>query len=326
MRSGILINLIVVALCVGAVTAGQPAQVNDGAIMVMGAAAPDDPNNVWDPAQHFTQRWDSVTLLFRADRNAVVPNRSVSVACVVTLTDGSGLLGLYSTPAKILVLDQHGTAIRDTTAISQRDRFYFPPFVIKKFSPSGQLVSEFQPYSFSVDVPLDANSPCPLLLNKVQWSMFALVTNELKTVDVPFAPSTTWVELAPGLQILVEQATVSNGKYQYSIKVKYNRTKASMTSGTIHVSPAEPLPETIVMKMDVLNAQGKSIQDQGGGAFGSGGSYSGSGNEMTGTTSGSGSCSTCGNAATIRYTLAIKPYEKEIRFLLENVPVPILWY
>ena len=91
-------------------------------------------------------------------------------------------------------------------------------------------------------------------------------------------------------------------------------------------SPAAKTPEVVVSKVEVLNAEGKSIQDQAnGGGFGGGGSYTGTTTEMTGTSTGTGNCNICGTAATIRYTLAFNAYEKEIRFLLQNVPVPALW-
>jgi hypothetical protein len=326
MRSGILINLIVVALCAGAAVAGQPAQVPDGAIQALAVNDPNDPNSTWESTQHFTQRWDAVTLAFRADRESIIPSRTVSVACVVTVTDTSGVIGFCQTPTEVLVLDANDNVIHQTPQDSQR---WYWPLRYTKTMQDGAWVSELQPYSFSVSVPLDPNVPCPFLLDKVQWSMFALVTDQLKTADVPFAPSTEWVELAPGLQILVEQATVSEGKYQYRIKVKYNPRKVLYSmGGAIHVSSTEPVPEAVVMKMDILNAQGQSIQElaSGGYSFSGGGSFGGSGDEVTGTVSGSGNCNVCGAAATIRYTLALQIGEKEIRFLLENVPVPIIWY
>jgi hypothetical protein len=265
-----------------------------------------------------------VTVLFRADRDAQIPSRTVSVACAVTVTDPAGIIGFTSTPTGVVVLDERENVIHSSPRNEQR---WYSPLRYTRTLQDGAWVSELQPYSFPIDIPLDPNAPCPFLLDAVQWSMFALVAGQQKTVDVPFVPSKEWIELTAGLQILVEQATVSNGRYQYTIKVKYNRKKALYTMGSvIHVSPGEPAPPAVVMKMDILDAQGKPVQGQSGGAFGGGGSFSGSGDEVTGTTSGSGSCSACGTAATIRYTLGLQVGEKEIHFLLENVPVPRIWY
>lgn len=318
MRSGILTSLIVVALCAGAAAAGQPGPVNEGAIQALAVADPNDPNNAWDSTRHFTQRWEAVTLAFQTDGESTTPSRTVSVACVVTVTDPRGIIGFSPIPTGVLALDRDENVVCDLPKESPRS---YGPLRYVSTLKDDEWVSELQPYSFSVDVPLgEPNAPGSFfMLSRVQWSMHALVTNQLQKVDLPFAPSAEWVEVTPGLRILVEQATVSAGTYQYRLQAKCDpRQVLYANGGVIKVSPGRPIPATAVVKMEILNALGWPTEDQA-----AGGSFSDSGEEMTGTMSGMGTCDRWGAATTIRFTLGLEVCEKEIRFLLENVPVPV---
>jgi hypothetical protein len=218
----------------------------------------------------------------------------------------------------------------------------------------GQWVSKLQPYHLTVDMPLDPNRPYPGSLSRVEWSMYALVNTESKTVDVPFSLSADRLTLTPGVEIKVEQATAESGKYQYRIATRYSRSKVLWppSGAALSIWTHEPTPEVIVTKIDILDPPGKSLKDATGSSSSSGGSSpggssgggagaSGSGtvgdsgdlvaataepsNDLTtGTTSGMGSCSGCGPATTFRFTLALKPRQQQLRFILENVPVPSL--
>ena len=320
-RSGI-ISLIVVALWACVAPAGQPEPTNAADIAILSVDEPGE--QTWDPAAHLAGSWTSVTLTSRLDRNSDVPARTLVVASSFTLTDPNGLLGMTRTPTAILALDQNASVVCSTAAA--RDRFYTTPLSIKKMV-AGKWVDELLPYTFSVNVPVDSARAYPLMLTKLQWSTYALVAGSVKNFDIPFKATTQWVELVPGLQVLVEKADVTGTSYQYTMKVKYNPSKVSMISGMTFLVGDQKPPEVIVSKVEVLDAQGKSIQDQAnGGGFGGGGSYTGTMTEMTGTSTGTGNCNICGTAATIRYTLSLNAYEKEIRFLLQNVPVPAVWY
>ena len=177
-----------------------------------------------------------------------------------------------------------------------------------------------------MSIPFDANHPYPLLLSKVEWSMYALASTNIKTVDVPFRPTTDWLTLAPDLQIKVDSITADSGKYLYQISTKYSHSKVmwAATTGAAALWTQDPTPQVIVTKLDVLDPLGNSIQDQGSGAFGSGGGGSGTGDVWTGTYTGNGTCSICGTATTFRFTLALQPSQTELRFVLQNVPVPSL--
>ena len=288
-----------------------------------------DPTNVWVPAENIAATWESVTLMSKlynpaAQRAGTVPERSLSLAARVDVIDVNGLLGFDSTARGALVLDEKPSVVYSQAVPSRYCRFYWPLRYTKTMPTPGQWVSQLQPYNLTVDIPLDPNRPYPVLLSRVEWSMYALVNTEAKTVDVPFSLNADWLTLTPGLEIKVEQATAESGKYQYRLATRYSRSKvlwAASGAAPSRCGPRTPTPEVILTKIDVLDPLGQSIQDQGGG-FSSGGGAGGSGDLVTGTYTGTGSCSICGTATTFRFTLALKPQQQQLRFILENVPVP----
>ncbi len=341
MRRTSIISLIVVALGAGIAAAGEPVRCNYGDILIAAVGEPNDPNGQtpgpgsgpgqpWDPANHVVATWESLTSMSKlynpAEKpNAKVPDRSLSLAAHVDVIDVNGLIGFDSAVTGTLVLDEKAGIVYSGKPIPSRYcHFYWPLHYMKKMSPSGQWVSELQPYNVTVNMPMDANHPYPLMLSKVEWSMYALVAGEVKTVDVPFRPTTDWLTLAPGLEIKVEKITADSNKYEYRLATRYSHSKVEWaTGGAIALWTQDPTPEVILTKLDVLDPQGKSIPDQGNGGFSSSAGAGGSGDLMTGTASGSGNCDICGTATTFRFTLALKPAQQELRFTLENVPVPL---
>lgn len=342
MRSRDFTMLIAAALCVCAAAAERPTPFSSDDVLIVMTGAPSDPNQpvsrpaqdpnqIWDPAQHITATWESISMSMtsqlynpavRPDQTAKGPQWSLSLVTKLNVIDSNGLLGLTMTTGSAEAFDQDGRQVSSTPATDQQSRWYLRPhYATVPTGAKGEWVTEMFPNHFSVSLPMDPNAKYPSLLSRVEWSMYALVADQFKTVDVPFKASDTWVELAPGLEILVEKAVVEDGKYQYTIKAKWNTSQADYVSGgSVHLWRDEKPPATIVVNMSILDATGKPIQ--GGGGFSSSGSYSGSGDLMTGTNTGTGNCAVCGNATTIRYTLAFNAHEKEVRLTLENVPVP----
>ena len=132
------------------------------------------------------------------------------------------------------------------------------------------------------------------MFSKIDWTMNVLLVEETKTVDIPFEPNDAWVELTPGFEIMVEAAATEEGKYQYKLKTQYDSTRVGyLMSGSIHLWNDESLPPAAILSMAILNAEGKSVKDVSGGngGFSSGSGASGSSTQMSGTMSGSGSCS-----------------------------------
>jgi len=289
------------------------------------------PLNVWVPADNVVATWESLTAMSKlfnpAQHTGAATERSLSLSVRVDVTDVNGLIGFDSVERGILVLDEKPRVFYSKAPPERYCHFYWPLRYTKKIV-AGQWVSELQPYNVTVDMPLDPNRPYPLVLSRVEWSMYALVNTESKTVDVPFVPAADWVTLAPGLEIKVEQATAEPGKYQYRLATRYSRSKVlfGATGAAVSIWTHEPTPEVIVTALDILDAQGKSVKEGSGGSGSSGGgsSGSGSGDLVTGTTSGMGTFSSGVVAATFRFTLSLKPQQQQLRFILENVPVPLL--
>lgn len=294
------------------------------------APAPEaDANEPWNPLEHLAANWDSVFLTSRLYNPETRPDmdpqedRSLSVSSEIAVIDPYGLIGLSTMPASLVVLDQDGVEIVNEEGSPVPSRLYRAPRTMRRYIGPGQRVEEIGPYHLSLGIPIDPNRGYPVSLSRVEWSMYALITNEVNEVDVPFAPTEEWVELVPGLEILVEEASVAEGTYSYRIKAQYNHAKVSYFGAhSIHVWRDEAPPETVVLEMDILDAEGRSIRDLGGGSFSSSGGGTGSGDQMTATSTGRGSCAACGEAATIRYRIARKATEIEASFVMEGVPVP----
>jgi hypothetical protein len=312
---------------------------------------------VWVPVENIAATWESLTAMSKLSNPAVpgaktAPERSLSLSARVDVVDVNGLLGFDYNAQGTLVLDEKLRVVYSKAVPDKFCHFYWPLRYTKKMV-AGQWVSELQPYNFKVDMPLDPNRPYPGLLSRVEWSMYALVNTESKTVDVPFSVSADWLTLIPGVEIKVEQATAGTGSYQYRLSHRHSRSKVlwAPIGAAIALWTFDPTPEVIVTSLNILDAQGKSLREGGssgtsGGAgsadsSGAGAGAGGSGtvgdpgdlitaaaeptsDVITGTMSGTGGYSGGGTATTFRFTLALKPGQQQLRCLLENVPVPSL--
>jgi len=336
MHSRIVVCLIVAALCTCATAWEQPRQVSPGDILIVATGDPNDPNVVedpnatWDPAEHLLARWYYVNVnmssqvynpAIRPDLDVQGPQWSMSVVSLVTIVDSNGLIAWSPSPQSIQVFDQDDTLLYSMTPSSSSVRWYQQP---ASWNAISTLVGTPYLNSFALGIPVDPNVAYPAVFGRIEWSMNVLAGTRTATVEIPFAASDTWVELTPGFEIQVEQATVEEGKYQYRIKTSYDTTKVNYMLGrSIYLWNERSLPPAVVVNLEVLNAEGESIRGlDSGGSFATSGSYTGSGTQMTGTASGSGFCDACGAATTFRYTLAFALQEQEANFVLEDVPVP----
>jgi hypothetical protein len=327
-RKGI-IYLGVVALGASLATAGQPEQVPEGEIAVprvdgrdrQGLRADADPNQVWDQAAHLAEGWTSVTQTLRVDRNALT-YRHVAVDCAFTIIDPNGLLGFAGSPVDgVLAVDENAKVFYSSHV--QSGSSYRPPSYIKRRTPDGQYVLEPQPHTFRVTIPLDPERACPIMIGRLEVSTYVLIAGAMKNVDLPFQASPQWVDVVPGLQVLVEKANVAATHYEYSINVKHSPNQVDVSSLSTLSFRGHP-PEVVVTKIDVLDAQGQSLPDRSSGLFSNRATYQSRGpGDMTLTGSGEGNL--CGSATTIRFILALDAYEKEVRLVLQDIPVPILW-
>lgn len=338
MRSGILTCWIVVALCACATAMERPAQISPGDILITACGEPNDvigardPNGTWDPAEHLVADWEYISVTMASsiynpavqpDAAAQGPDWSMSIVSVVDIVDGDGLIGWSTRPKSAEAFDESGNLVSSVTSSGSPVRWYQQPRSWSATDSTSALLSAVFRNRFSLSFPVDPETTYPAVFSRVNWSMNVLVAQEIKTVEIPFEVKNTWTEVTPGFEVMVVQADVEEGKYKYKLNAQYDSTQIDyLMGGSIHLWRDEALPSVAVIGLDVLNAEGQSIRSLDGGSFSSTASYAGTNGQMTGTATGSGSCSSCGTAATFRYTLAFDLYEQEANFVLENVPVP----
>jgi len=323
--------VLVVCLCGGAVAveANEPAA---------------EPNEPWIAAEHLMAGWQSMALTTRyfspeGPSGNKTPQRSVSFAGRIDVLDPNGLIGLSEVATNAKALDELGDPI-DTTRVSQYPILYLPVRYSTKIQlGTGQRITSPVPYNFTIDMTMGRGAPFPLMFSRLEWSVSALLTDNLQPIDIAFAPTADWVPLTPGLEIFVEEAVVKEGQYSYRIKARYDpnevtyldaRSKPAGFMGRSSEAPyswptnIRPLPEMIVTSIDIVDANGVPVwqQSTGGRSEGSSGGFSDSDGWRIATRSGNGFCAKCGQAAFIRHVIAFRPYNRELQFVLENVPVP----
>ncbi len=156
-------QLLIVVGCVGAVISTSWAQ--------------EDVNTPWDAATHFEPYWDQVyfsAYLFnpveRPDRD---PNtqRSLSVSGGVRQLDKTGLIGVETEARDVVVLDQDGIEVYNTTGRFPFGHSFKAADEIKHPVGAGQWSDDI-PYF--VRMPMDPERGYPISLGRVEWSMAAL--------------------------------------------------------------------------------------------------------------------------------------------------------
>ena len=300
-----------------------------------------DANDAWLGSEHLSPGWRvmELTTYHSNPENPDAPRgpfpRRLLFGGQIKVTEPNGLIGLSTVPSDVLVLDETGRTV-DTASSSRSTVFYEPPvYVTTVWTPPGEMRVSIRPYDFSVDMWM--YPPYPAVLGKVQWSMNVLLSDSFEVVEIPFAPTADWIELKPGLGILVEEAVSQGATYRYRTKARYDPKKISYPcpdnkmkspSGPTSPSPqayswpGAELPEIIVTDIDLLDAEGGSFRQRSTGTLGTlvGADDSGDGRVVTRTVW--GTCSACGPAKVIRFVIASAPYERQVQFELENVLIP----
>jgi hypothetical protein len=334
MPSRAVIGLTVITLCAGAAAAEQPGPFSTDEVRI-GAAEPNglapDPNQPWDPAQHLTATWEYVYAEMSSGiyNPALMPSMQptgpqyyLSLSIRMNVVDSNGLIGLSYSPVSAQAFNRNGQAVCSMPADPTLSRYYQPvrPTSVLVTGPDGIMtVTTMLASHVYVSMPLDPGARLPSVLDKVVWSTNLLLAREQRTIDVPFAVSDTWIELAPGLEVLVEKAFAEDQEYEFSVRARWRSAQADYSSrGSIFLYRDAKPADAIVLSMDVLDDQGKPIP---GGT--SSGNYSNVQGVMIGNNIGNGHGPACGKAKTIRYTLALGAYEKATQFAVDNVPVPV---
>ncbi len=310
MRSKRLVKVVPIILCMGVLAGVLPAQ---------------EPP---DAAEAFEPYWRSVTLQSQLYNPVEEPDRdpnartTLQISGSVRILDYTGLIGVEMTQREAIVWDQDGVEIYNSVDDPSLSRTYQSIEDARRLSA---VIGRDDEFHFGVSFPVDRALGYPSALSRVEWSLDVLMADAFEVVDVPFEPNETPIELMPGLEILVQEATVGEGRYSYRIEASYDPNLVSYSTGFWHFFRDEVPPPAMLVKMDLLNAEGKSVWDVS--SSGSSGSSSGtsahlSDGLMVATSSGSGRCSACGDVTTIRYTFALAPSERQVPLALENIPVP----
>ncbi|MEN6333828.1 MAG: hypothetical protein ABFE01_06165, partial [Phycisphaerales bacterium] len=311
MRSSVPLFLIGAVLCACAAAAEQPAQFSPGDILIAASGDPNevvppagsDPNKTWDPAKHLVADWESISVTMSSqiynparqpDGASQGPQWSLSVRGILDITDSSGLIGWSTTPASVKAYDQSGQEVASAAPSSSPVRWYQQP---TSWSVPESFPSSMRANRFSLNLPVGPGVQYPDMFSRIEWAMNLVAADETKTFDVPFKAGETWVELTAGLEVLVEQATSQGGKYQYRIKTRFDPAKFDFLLGnSITLWQDQTLPPAAILKMDLLNADGKSMSSGSGSS-----SSSRTGSVLNGqkivTATGSGTSATCGDAA-----------------------------
>lgn len=343
MRSGVLTNLVMVALCACATAAEQPVQSFPGDIIMVAVDEPNTPSGQvpppgqdapepWDPGKHLLATWESISTVrthriynptLQPPREPEGPGWSLSLAGQIDILDSSRLVGFATIPTAALALDQDARVVFSELSDSLQNRVYQAPRYRLKPTEFGEWISEIQPYPFSVNLPVGPGTTYPQVLGTLEWSMHALVTDQFTNVDIPFQAGATWIELVPGLEIRVEQAVAENVQYQYLLQARYDSSEVSnMLGETLHLPAGQAPLRVIIVNLDVLDALGRSIRSLGDVAGGIGVGTGGTGSQTMTLIRGIGYGPACGTAATLRFKLARNAYTRQIRCILDNVPVP----
>jgi hypothetical protein len=309
MRSGIRNSLSGVVLLVCALTAVASAQ------------------DAWDPAEHLVPFWESVELQSQIDNPARDPEadpngqRQLSIRAGVEMVDYENLIGIDRFERGVVALDQDGQEIYRVDD-PLRSRSYQATEDALRLAAFTGRADEF---NLSVSIPLDANQGYPSSIGRLEWSVNALIAETFTTVDIPFEAGEEWVEVVPGLEVLVAEASATEGSYIYKIQAIYDPNLASYgTGGHWHFWSDEELPAALMMDMEMLNAAGEPVRgpNTSGGSGGGTSSHSTDEGLREATSNGYGRCDACGDVATIRLTFALDAYEVEAQLVLEDVPVP----
>ena len=333
MRSRVFLGLTVAILCAWTAAAERPAPSPADDTRIVTAAEPKgpvpDPNQPWDPAQHLTAVWESVYVymsagLYNPELRLGVqpfgPDWYLSLSGRITIVDSNGLVGLSSSAASAQALSQNGHVLLSMPEDSFQYRSYQPlrTTSVLTVGPDGRTtVTQMLGSYFYVDLPMDPGGRLLSVLGRIEWTSYVLLAKETKIIDIPFAVSDTWIELAPGLDVLVEKAFAEEEEYQFSIKARCQTAQADYTSrGSLYLYDTAKPPAAMVLSLEVLDDQGKPIPGS------TGGNYTNMQGVMIGNNTGSGYGPTCGNARTIRYKVALGVYEQPVQFAVENVPVP----
>jgi hypothetical protein len=202
-------------------------------VCTCGVAAAGEPapelNKPWIAAEHLTPGWESMALATRyfnpeiPTTRPMPPSRSISLTGRMYVIDPNRLIGLSEVTKNAKAFDEADCRIEVVSASQAGCPLQGPSYQPLEYS----LRWEAEPFHFTIDMSMERNAPFPAVLSRLEWSMSALLSDHIEAIDIPFAPTADWTELVPGLEVLVEQATIGQGEYSYRMKARYDPNRIS---------------------------------------------------------------------------------------------------
>jgi hypothetical protein len=289
-------------------------------------------------ADKFKVSWSLITYDKRVSlRNAAASrNREQQVSETLSLSyeveslDPNLVLGICVEPIIEEVTDGEGTNIElilvsskssnmNYEALNYRRRFVRPRkpawwktairSVLRlppKAKTQGRWVNELEPNRMQIGLDVGLSKRGGGDIGRVKGHFYALVAESLEYVELPFKKSDDWVRLTPNMEIRLQDAQCTEGKFRFSTN-RRPAGGASMRTLSVH----DYLPSRIVAERILIGKDGKPISHQ----FGI---QRLPAHLLEGT---NGSGSDC-LIKSIRFVIAVNPKHYKIPFVLEHIPLP----
>jgi hypothetical protein len=292
------------------------------ATMIPGAAPAKDnpklggqiPLRTLDLSHYFDVSWESV------QRSSTVYNpagsashgddqRRLTISAKIHLLTTKNLIAVSPQAVVSRLTDDQGNELKVPQREQAGPRHYQPWCHDVKFRAGGQQRTEPRPYHLSISIDTNAMGDLPPTFGRVEGHFQALFAASYEEIDVPYKKSDEWIDLEPGVSIRIAEAFSENRQYRYRIETRDDREHHLRFMGFL--DERRQLPETILVEQQLLDSQKEPIQPRRHPMFPfPGGHGAGEGDERF------------GDIKTIRYIYAIKPYERQVPFVCQEIPVP----
>ena len=285
----------------------------------------DDPNEVmWNGSEVIDVDWDNVALTEITKNQDRYPDHDpndrtfiFSLSGTVDILDANSLIGIDTRTGVVCqVLDEQGVAVPLKDPLSP----FEPTFCWDILSQTlSQIELQFQ---------IDSSQAIPSRLSQVDFYVYLLESDLLKTIEVPFEQMDAWIELVPGFEMIIETVTVEEGRWAYTMTERRtlgSSTEGILTPGTVYCEQADEMEfhshsspltdEDLIFNRRIVDEEGNLA------LRGNHSSYSGrsSQGEHVGvfTVSGTG----VHNIAAIQYVIAASPYKRIVPLTVTDIPV-----
>jgi len=284
----------------------------------------DDPNEVmWNGPEVFDVDWDRVALTQVTQNQNRYPGHDphdkemvITLQGSVDILDASNLIGIDTRAGVVCqVFDQWGIAVPLKDPLSP-----FEPAL--SWDILSQTLSQFE-----LQFQIDSSQAIPSRLSQVEFYVYTLESDLLKTIEVPFEEMDAWIELVPGFEMIIETVTIEEGAWAYTLKEKYtgNAVQGILTPGTVYSEQVDEmefhshrLPLTnvdLIFNRDVIDNQGNQASQ--GNRRSTSGRTSGGEHVTVREVSGTG----VHNIAAIEYVIAVSPYKRIVPLTIMDIPI-----